>query len=353
MSLRLQVRRFRLPLRAPLGTAHGRRVAVEGLRLFLRDAEGGFGLGEVTPLPDFGTETLEAAVRALDALRLGAVPEGVEGVEEAFSPFPDAPAARAGVEMALLDLLARRRGVPLARLLGASAVHAVEVNALLRGEAPLEVAQEAKAAVAAGFRTLKLKVGSATEALDTARLRAVREAVGAAVRLRVDANGAWSEAEARVRLAPLLALGLEYAEQPVSPANIPALRRLRALLPIAADEALGTPGAAEALLEAEGGPAADLLVLKLPVLGGVLPALRLAARARSRGVGVVVTSAMDGAVGRAAGAHLALVVGGPWAHGLALGSLLLEDPGALPVEAGALRLRDGPGLGVAPEALGW
>ena len=255
MSLRLEARGFRLPLRAPLGTAHGRRVAVEGLRLLLRDARGGFGLGEVTPLPDFGTETLEEAVQAVGSLLIGPVPDAVEGVDGAFSALPHAPATRAGVEMAFLDLLARRRGVALARLLGAAAVRPVEVNALMGGEAALEVAREAKQAVAAGFRTLKLKVGSGPEALDTARLQAVREAVGEAVRLRVDANGAWTEAEARIRLGPLLALRLEYAEQPVSPGDISALRRLRALLPIAADESLGTEGAEAALLDGAAGPA--------------------------------------------------------------------------------------------------
>jgi L-Ala-D/L-Glu epimerase len=353
VSLHLEVQAFRLPLRAPLATARGRVVAVEGLRLLLRDTDGSFGLGEVTPLPDFGTETLDAAARALGSLRLGPVPHALEGVAQAFSPLPHAPAARAGVEMALLDLLARRDGVPLARLLGASSVHPVEVNALLRGETPLDVVREAKAAVASGFRTLKLKVGAGPEELDTRRLKAAREAVGPTVRLRVDANAAWTESEARVRLAPLLALELEYAEQPVSPRDISGLRRLRALLPVAADEALGMDGAKEALLDGQEGPAADVFILKLPVLGGVLPALQLAARAAARGVGAVVTSAMDGAVGRAAGAHLALAVGGALAHGLALGSLLLEDPGALPVEAGALQLRDAPGLGVEPEALGW
>jgi L-Ala-D/L-Glu epimerase len=353
VSLRLEVRAFRLPLRVPLATAHGRVVAVEGLRLLLRDKDGSFGLGEVTPLPDFGTETLDAAARALGSLRLGEAPHALRDVPQACSPLPHAPAARAGVEMALLDLLARRHGMPLARLLGATAVCPVKVNALLRGETPLDAVREAQAAVASGFRTLKLKVGAGPEELDTRRLKATREAVGPAVRLRVDANAAWTEAEARLRLAPLLALELEYVEQPVHPGDFSGLRRLRALLPIAADEALAMDGAQEALLDGQEGPAADVLILKLPVLGGILPALQLASRAAGRGVGAVVTSAMDGAVGRAAGAHLALAVGGVFAHGLAVGSLLLEDPGALPVEAGSVQLRDKPGLGIAPEALGW
>ncbi|HMK72524.1 MAG TPA: enolase C-terminal domain-like protein, partial [Myxococcaceae bacterium] len=152
----------------------------------------------------------------------------------------------------------------------------------------------------------------------------------------------------------LLPSGIEYAEQPVSAADVGALRRLRALVPVAADEALGRPGGAEAVLDGEEGPAADVVILKLPVLGGVLAALRLAARARARGVAAVVTSALDGALLRAAGAHLALLLGpGRHHHGLATGALLVEDPGGYRLAAGALHVPDAPGLGIAPELLGW
>jgi o-succinylbenzoate synthase len=353
VTLRLEWRAFRLPLRAPVRTVHGARVAVEGVLLRLQDGEGGVGLGEVTPLPDFGTESLAETQEVLETLRLGAAPASLEAVPQAFSVRPEAPAARAGVEMALLDLLARRRGVALGRLLGAPAVRAVPVNVLLTAQSPAALAEEAHDAHALGFRTLKLKVGSASSEVDAARLRAVREAVGTTVHLRVDANGGWSEAEARQRLVQLAGWGLEYAEQPVAAADVGALRRLRGLVPVAADEALGLRGGAEALLDSPEGPAADVLVVKLPVLGGLLPALRLAARARARGVDVVVTSAMDGAVGRAAAAHVALALGGRRAHGLATGRLLVEDPGAHPIVEGALMLRDVPGLGIPPEALGW
>lgn len=353
MSLRLEMQAFRLPLRAPLATAHGPKAAVEGLRLLVRDTEGGFGLGEVTPLPEFGTETHVEAVRALGAFRMGPGPQTLEEVSESLAALVQTPATRAGVEVALLDWLARQKGVALARLLGASSVQAVRVNALLRGETAAEAAAEAAAAVALGFGTLKVKVGASSADSDVARLKAVREAVGPSTRLRIDANGAWTEAEARTRLTALAKVGLEYVEQPVAANDVAGLRRLRRLLPVAADEALGLAGAATALLDGEEGPAADLLILKLPVLGGVLPALRLARRARARGVGAVVTSAMDGSVARAAAGHLALALGGAWAHGLASGALLLEDPGAHRVEAGALVLQDVPGLGIAPEALGW
>ncbi len=353
MSLQLNMQPFRLPLRAPLATAHGPKVAVEGLRLLVRDGQGGFGLGEVTALPEFGTETHAQAVRALDGLQLGPGPESLLEVSASVASLLRTPAARAGVEVALLDWLARKRGVALGRLLGASGVQPVPVNALLRAETPSEVATEAATAVASGFGTLKLKVGVASADWDVARVSAVREAVRSGTRLRIDANGAWTETEAFGRLAPLAKLGLEYVEQPVAAKDVAGLRRLRRLLPVAADEALGLPDAASALLDGEEGPAADVLILKLPVQGGVLPALALALRARARGLGAVVTSALDGSVARAAAGHLALALGGDLAHGLSTGALLLEDPGAYPVERGALALLDVPGLGLSPEALGW
>jgi L-Ala-D/L-Glu epimerase len=353
MSLRLEMRDSRLQLRAPLGTSRARQVDVQGLALLVRDTEGGFGLGEVTPLSDFGTETLSDAKRVLASLRLGPAPQTVQDVTLALAPLADFRAARAGVEMALLDLLARRLGVPVAKLLGAGSIHAVPVNALLRGETPAEAAAEAAQAVADGFGTLKLKVGGGSAALDAARLEAVRSAVGPSTRLRVDANAAWTEAEAWLRLPPLAAVGLEYVEQPVGAKDIEGLRRLRRLLRVAADEALADAGATAMLLDGEAGPAADVFILKLPVLGGVLPALALARRARTCGVGAVVTSAMDGAVARAAAAHLALALDGEWAHGLATGALLCEDPGAHPVAHGALQLQDVPGLGILREAVGW
>lgn len=353
MTLALDLRSFRLPLRRPLATAHGSRAAAEGLLLRVRDAEGRVGLGEVTPCPGFGTEGLPEAVEALGAVRLTRTPASLEDVARATADLAERPAARAGVELALLDLLARSQGVPLARLLGAPRVGRLGVNALLGATSAVELADQGRAAVDAGFASLKVKVGTLPAEEDAARLRALRAAVGAEVRVRVDANAGWSEPEARRRLAQLAPSGLEYAEQPVAAADVGALRRLRAVVPVAADEALGLPGGAEEVLDGELGPAADVLVLKLPVLGGILPALRLAARARARGLEVVVTSALDGALLRAGGAHLALALGPGKDHGLGTGALLVEDPGAYRLGGGQLEVPDAPGLGIAPEALGW
>ena len=350
----LQIRPRTLQLRSGVVTGAGLRVGVEGFWVRFGD-----GLGEVTLLPGFGTETLEQAHTALNAavaaLRGTAIPGSPEEVEQrvdAIALLASCPASRAGVELALLDAASRQAGVPLAGWLGTSE-RVVRVNALLTEDAPEALSVSARARVREGFDTLKVKVGAASMEEDHQRLRAVRDAVGPDVRLRIDGNGAWSEAEARQRLTDCAQFRLEYVEQPVAAGDIDALRRLRSLARIAADETLGLPDSADALL---GGPrpAVDVLVFKLPSVGGLLRARRIAARAWQLGVEVTVTSALDGAVSRAGAAHLACTLPpeGP-ADGLATGHLLEQDPGCYSLSHGMLQIPDQPGLGIDPAVIGW
>src|SRR5262249_40302589 len=107
---------------------------------------------------------------------------------------------------------------PRARVLanGRSPRERVRVNALLRETAPGAAAEEARRACGQGFATVKLKVGAEAPDRDRDRLVAVRAALGPAVQMRIDANGAWSADLAIAALRELDALELELAEQPVA-----------------------------------------------------------------------------------------------------------------------------------------
>jgi L-alanine-DL-glutamate epimerase-like enolase superfamily enzyme len=210
--------------------------------------------------------------------------------------------------------------------------------------------------VAEGYRTLKLKVAGRPLDEDEARVRAVREAVGPEVNLRLDANGGWSEQEALQAVDRLGWYGLELCEQPVAPQDLRALWRVqrRAPFPLAADEALALPGAIAMLLgpTADEMPAAKVFVLKPMVLGGLLPALMFARQAARQGLEAFVTSSLDGVVARAGAAHLAAALpSGKLASGLGVGRLFKDDDPAgqafRPV-GGRIQLPDTPGLGLAP-----
>ncbi len=175
-----------------------------------------------------------------------------------------------------------------------------------------------------GCRTAKVKVAERgqNEAADLARLEAVRDAIGPGGRVRIDVNTGW-DVDTATRLIPLYdkaAGGLEYVEQPCrSVAELAAVRRA-VDVPIAADESIRRSDDPLRVVSAE---AADVVVLKVAPLGGVRACLRLAEQV---GLPVVVSSAIDTAVGIAAGLALAGALPElPYACGLATGSLLGAD----------------------------
>lgn len=168
-----------------------------------------------------------------------------------------------------------------------------------------------------GARTAKVKVAEPGQTLadDVARVQAVRALIRT---VRVDANGGWSVEQA---VAAAAALGeLEYLEQPCATvAELAELRR-RIDTPIAADESIRK--ADDPLAVAQAG-AADIAVLKVAPLGGVSALLRIAEQID---IPVVVSSALDSAVGIAAGLRAAAALP-VLAHacGLGTGSLFIED----------------------------
>jgi o-succinylbenzoate synthase len=268
------------------------------------------------------------------------------------------PSAHAAVEGALCDLAARRAGQPLAAFLRRAAglpdapvPAAVAVNALLVEREPEALRAEAARVRAAGFLAAKLKVATGPLVEDIARVRAARDGLGPQLALRLDANGAWSEAQAREGLAALAAFKPDYVEQPVAAGELEAMARLRAggVARIAADESLSEPGGLVQVLDAG---ACDVVVLKPSLLGGPLAALAAARRAREAGCTVVFTHAFESAIGRLHALHCAAAWDDPQGvHGLSGGTPFRDDLAALPaVAAGRLAVPEGPGLGLDLDA---
>ncbi len=279
----------------------------------LRDELGHTGLGEASPLPPFSRDDIASCQRALTRVpeRLDEIPDGeaaadsISLVLKAIDPsLAGLPSARFAVETALLDLLARRRGVSLARLLGgAEPDRPVPTNALLVASPPETLADRAVALAAQGFTALKIKLRARDGGgfrRELAGLRELRAALPLPFELRLDPNAAWPEEEARRRLDDLARIEPRFVEQPVAPGRLAQLGRCA--VPWAADESLADPAEAERLLDAAGCAA---FILKLPVLGGLLAARALALRAQARGIDIVVTHFFDGPVGLAAAAELA------------------------------------------------
>ncbi|WP_436910584.1 o-succinylbenzoate synthase [Halosimplex marinum] len=337
---------FSLPLASPLATAAGEISERSGFVVRYRH-RGETGIGEATPLPGW-TESLDACEAGLErALEAGAGGEHSTGLLELDAD--EAPAARHGFATALLDADARADGLPLYRWFDDSrTVESVPVNATV-GDADRETTVgRAEAAVDRGFDCLKLKVGARPVEEDIERGRAVREAVGDGVTLRLDANGAWSREEAERAVERLEPLDVAYVEQPVAADDLAGLADLRgAGVGIAIDEGLTEHSMAE-VFDAD---AADVVVLKPMVLGGPGNAHTLAMRARDQGIEPVVTTTVDAVVARTAAVHVAAAVPDVAPCGLATADMLAEDLAAdpAPVSDGSIAVPQEAGIGVDPD----
>jgi L-alanine-DL-glutamate epimerase-like enolase superfamily enzyme len=268
-----------------------------------------------------------------------ALPDDPLAIHQAVTALEHAahhnPAARAGLELALWDLLGKRYEAPVWRLWGLD--ERVPLSSFTIGIDTPETMAE-KAVAAAEYPLLKVKVGTSD---DEVRLRAIREARPDA-RIQIDANGAWSAKQAIAALAKLEEYDVELVEQPVRADDVEGLAAVtRATrLPVYADEGCVT---ARDVPRVAG--ACDGVVVKLQKCGGLLPALEQIKMARSHGLAVMMGCMVESGLGISAATQLA-----PLCDSLDLdGNLLLaRDPfDAVAAHRGQLTMPSGPGLGAA------
>lgn len=318
--MRRSLARLSIPLRTPFVTAGGVVAARELALLRLEDGDGFTGYGEAAPLEPYDGVAFDDVVAAL---------------REGDSSLPH---ARAAEEMARLDLDGRRAG----RGLGEPGADAIAVNHTLAAGPPEEVAASARAALREGFACFKLKVGLPD---DRERVAAVREAIGPWPALRLDANGAWTPAEAVDRIAELEPFDLQLVEQPCATLEELAELRPRVRAPIGADESVRTPADVRAAAELR---ACHVVNVKLAGSGGFSAAREALRAAEQAGLRAYLSSTLDGPWGIAAALQLAASERVALACGLATLDLFdSELARALPPPRGGLQpVPQGPGLGV-------
>lgn len=307
-----------------------------GLLLVLEDEAGRVGYGEASPLPGFSQEELSSCRFFLEDLPSPSL-IGLEEVQAFVAEVPrNLAAARFALETALFDLLAQRRGVPVAALLGVRRTRAEMCQLLAEGE-------EARAPV------VKVKAGKLPFEEELERLRALRRRLPRNVRLRIDFNRSLSAFGLAERLERLAELSPELVEEPSPPAALLSLTH--APVPIGLDESLVDGGGCVADLIQLG--LIRALVLKPMLLGGAAACLRLAEKAEKLGLAVTVTHAFDGPVAHAMTSALALALPGEvllpglWPHS---GLVIWGDRPLPHLADGAIVLPEVAGLGVGGPA---
>ncbi|MCH8055119.1 MAG: cation transporting ATPase C-terminal domain-containing protein [Deltaproteobacteria bacterium] len=253
----------RISLKGSFRNAHLAKTGQDSIIVRVLGSEEVEGVGNIDPDPGYSEESFSetlATVRQLAPNLIGSDPlniiSALERMDQLVAGHLDAKAA---IEMALFDLKGKALGVPVYSLLGGKVRNEIYLNGWIGILPPEEAAREAQGWVKLGFRSAKIKVGSGIEQ-DRDRVKAVREAVGKKMALRVDANEAYGVDDA-IRLGRLLsAFEISLFEQPVSRHDLNGMAQVRRGIdvPVMADEAVLGP---ETLIEIIKKEAADIVLL--------------------------------------------------------------------------------------------
>ena len=316
--------------------------------------DGQSGIGEAAPLPAYSEETQGTVMHAirefLGPALIGQDPRDLDRLDAMMESTIHGHAfAKGGISLALYDLAGKALGAPAYRLLGGKRNDRIQFQATVGIQSTAEMVADAQQLVAAGFYDIKIKVGHDVKE-DLARLRAIRQAVGPDVLMRVDANQGYRSGDALPVLRQMESIGLLWFEQPVPRGDLDGMARLARELEtnILADESAYTPADVMALARHE---AADVINIKISKYG-LGNARRMAAVAEAASLPCMVGCMMIMGVATAASIHFCAANDFPYASELD-GALFLADDVVVgnpytEVPAGdkVWPVPEGPGLGV-------
>lgn len=257
--------------------------------------------------------------------------------------------AKAGVEMAVWDLLGKTLNLPLYQLLGGKRRERIPLTGGVSMGSREEMVESALRRLDEGYTELKIKIG-AEERKDLELVEAIREHVPDAVKLRVDVNMGWRDVkQAKRMITELEKFGVDLVEQPLDEHCLgeTAWLRNQVQAKILIDEGVWDVADAKRHLDAG---AADMLHVYISEAGGVSGARKIFELAEIYRVNCTIGSMPEGVIGAAASAHVAAAMGNLAAEASDIRGFTgyLEDvtEETLRINAGQLYVPDGPGLGV-------
>ncbi|CAB1248511.1 dipeptide epimerase [Clostridium sp. HV4-5-A1G] len=348
----LKIKKISVPLKTPFKTALRTVEKVEDVIVEIYTDTGNTGFGEAPPTGVITGDTAGAIMGAIeDHIKKAIVGMDIENFEAVIRKLNGCiiknTSAKAAVDIALYDLYGQLYRAPLYKLLGGfrkeiSTDITISVNDIEK------MVKDSLDAVKRGYKTLKIKVGENSEK-DLERMKAIRQAVGYDIDLRIDANQGWKPKEAVKVLRKMedAELDLEFVEQPVIAQDIEGLKFVtdNVSIPVLADESMFSPRDALNILQKR---AADMINIKLMKTGGIYNALKICSLAEIYGVECMIGCMLEAKVSVTAAVHLACAKSIITRIDLDGPVLCSEDPvsGGAVFNESKITLTDKPGLGI-------
>lgn len=354
----IKVGKVSIPLKKPFKTALRTVNVAEEIVIKVEADTGEVGFGSAPPTAVITGDieaSIEGAIKSIIKPKL--VGMNIDSIEEIMTVLHSSiiknTSAKAAVDMAVYDLFGKKYNLPLHKLFGGYR-GSVVTDITISVNSPDEMVRDSIEAVEAGFNILKTKVGTDVN-LDIQRVKAIREAVGNDVIIRVDANQGWKPKEAVriIRKFEDMNLGIELVEQPVKYWDLEGLKFVTDNVDtdILADEAVFGPFEAMKVVQMR---AADLVNIKLMKCGGLYNAAKIYGIAETMGIDCMMGCMLESKIGITAAASF---VGGKkniTRADLDTVNLLAEDPiiGGANFNKNQIILSDEPGLGIK-DVQGW
>lgn len=305
----IKLGRMAVPLKKPFKTALRTVNSIDDVIVKITTDTGQAGYGEAAPTAVITGDTIGSITGAVEnVIAPNLIGMEIENIEAVMQRLDECiiknTSAKAAVDIAIYDLYGQLYQTALYKLWGGYR-NKLTTDITISVNEPEQMASDSIEAVNLGYDTLKIKVGK-DSGKDIARMKAIRQAVGFDVTLRIDANQGWKPKEA-VRILRKMedeGLAIELVEQPVMAHDLEGLKQVtdNVSIPVMADESVFSPLDALKIMQMR---AADLVNIKLMKTGGIHHALKICSMAEILGVECMMGCMLEGKISVTAAAHLA------------------------------------------------
>ncbi|RYY55284.1 MAG: dipeptide epimerase [Chitinophagaceae bacterium] len=351
---RIELYKIFIPLNEPFVISLGPILNAENVLVILHTDGGPTGYGECSPFMSINGESADTCLvvgsyfarllKGRDALDIASHIAAMDTLIYGNSSIKSA------FDMALYDIAAQYAGQPLYQFLGGKKDKTITTDYTVSIGDPAQMAIDAVKIRDAGYPAIKVKLGKDGRK-DIERIRMIREAVGPAIPIRVDANQGWSVEEAVSTLNGIAVYDIEHCEEPIprwAILDLPEVRR-RSPVKIMSDESCGDDHDAERLIRLG---ACDYMNIKLGKSGGIFKALKMVQLAADAGLHLQVGAFMESRLAMTAFAHFALCSPAITHFDFDTALMFSRDPvtgGIIYGENGVITVPDAPGLGATME----
>lgn len=303
----IKTERKQVDLKKPFKTALRTATSIETIIVKIYTDDNIIGYGAAAPTEVITGETTESIISAINYLKKYLIGKNLLNSNRLFyllnSKIENNTSAKAAIDIAIYDLLAKNFNLPLYKYLGGGKKELI-TDLTISLNTPNEMVKDCKDAVKLGFKTLKIKLGDDLHK-DLKRLKAINQSINSSIKFRIDANQAWKPKEA-IKIINYMRqenINIELVEQPVYYKDLEGLKYVtqNVNVPILADEAVYSPKDAMKIITMR---AADMLNIKLMKTGGIYNALKIAKLAEINNIDCMIGCMMENSISVSAAAHL-------------------------------------------------